>query len=114
VDDTVNNCVCFVGPLGMNHGSARKAHCCTGVLPVCAQRRAHLPAVTGVTGVWEVFWEKSISSGRESALGPLPDTSGEFLDVIEDLASLGHFGQDLALGVHDRGVITPEGLADLG
>ena len=98
----------------MKHGSTRKAHCCTGVWLVCAQNGTHLPAVTGVTGVWEVFGKKFCVDHRKSALGPLPDTGGEFLDVIEDFASLGHLGQDLALRVHDRGVITAEGLADLG
>lgn len=50
----------------------------------------------------------------ESALGALPNPGGEFLDLIEDLASLGHLATDLAFGVHDRGVVTAERLADLG
>ena len=33
--------------------------------------------------------------------------------MIEDFASFGHLGKDLALRVHDRSVITAEGLADL-
>jgi hypothetical protein len=47
-----------------------------------------------------------------SALRPLPYPGGEFLDVIEDFASLGHLGEDFALGVHDRGVVAAEGLPD--
>ena len=53
------------------------------------------------------------ASGRHSALGSLPNPSGEFLDVIEDFASFGHLGENLALGVHDGGVIAAECLADL-
>lgn len=51
--------------------------------------------------------------GRRLTLGPLPNPGGEFLDVIEDFASLGHFGEDFALGVHDGGVVAAECLADL-
>lgn len=60
------------------------------------------------------FFEKSATKARQSALGTLPDPSGELFDVIEDFTTLGHLGQDLALGVHDRGVIAAERLADLG
>ena len=49
-----------------------------------------------------------------SALGALPDPGGEFLDVIEHLTAIGHLVEDLFLRVHHRGVIAPEGLADLG
>ena len=60
------------------------------------------------------FLERICSERPESALGPLPDACGEFLDVIEHFTPLGHLGQDLSLGVHDRGVVAAEGLADLG
>ncbi len=53
------------------------------------------------------------ASGRRSALGPLPNPGGEFFDVIENFASLGHLGKDLALGVHDGGVVAAECLPDL-
>jgi hypothetical protein len=53
------------------------------------------------------------ASGRRSALGPLPNPGGEFLDVIEDFTSLGHLGEDFPLGVHDRGVVAAECLPDL-
>ena len=62
---------------------------------------------SGVTRTWA-----GVQAG--SALGALADASGEFFDVIEHLASLGHLGQDFALGVHDGGVVTTEGLPDLG
>ena len=53
-------------------------------------------------------------TGRRSALGALPDPGGELFDVIEDLATLGHLSANLLLRVHDRGVVSPERLADLG
>ena len=58
--------------------------------------------------------KKSDSNAGQSALGPLPDARGEFLDVIEDLAPLGHLGQDLSLRVHHGGVVATECLTDLG
>jgi hypothetical protein len=66
-----------------------------------------------VTGVREVFSKDGAAGGPISALGPLTDARGEFLDVIEHLAALGHFGEDLSLGVHHGGVVTTERLADL-
>ena len=60
------------------------------------------------------FLKKTSARALKSALGALTDASCEFLDVIEDLTSVGHFGQDLSLRVHDRGVVAPECLADLG
>ena|ERR1700730_1078863 len=69
-------------------------------------------AVTGGVAVPKVFLGRA-ASGRRSALGPLPNPGGEFLDVIEDFASLGHLGEDFALGVHDRGVVAAECLPDL-
>jgi len=50
--------------------------------------------------------------GRRSAFGTLTNPGGEFFDVIEDFASLGHLGEDLLLRVHDRGVVTAECLPD--
>lgn len=84
------------------------------VCSVCAQDYTHRRRVTRVTNVREVFFAEITGAGRGSALGALPNAGGELLDVIEDLTALGHFGQDLALGVHDRGVVAPECLADLG
>jgi hypothetical protein len=49
----------------------------------------------------------------ESALRALPNTGGQFLDVIEDLTSFSHFREDLALRVHDCGVVAAECLSDL-
>jgi hypothetical protein len=69
-------------------------------------------AVTGGVAVPKVFGIGP-ACGRRSALGPLPNPGGEFFDVIEDFASLGHLGEDFALGVHDRGVIAAECLPDL-
>jgi hypothetical protein len=65
--------------------------------------------VTGGMAVAEVF----PSFGRRSALGALANPGGEFFDVIEDFASLGHFRKDLLLRVHHGGVVAPERLADL-
>lgn len=78
----------------------------------------HRPVtVTGDVVVTKVFsrnfWLADPES-CESALGSLTNPGGEFLDVIEDLAAFLHFGQDLALGVHDGGVVATEGLTDLG
>jgi hypothetical protein len=63
-----------------------------------------------VTGVVEVFWKP----GRISALGALANPRRELFDVIEDLASLGHLGEDFLLRVHHCGVVAAEGLPDLG
>jgi hypothetical protein len=63
-----------------------------------------------VTGVVEVFW----NLGRISALGALANPRRELFDVIEDLASLGHLGEDFLLRVHHCGVVAAEGLPDLG
>jgi hypothetical protein len=51
---------------------------------------------------------------RQSALGALANPRGELFDVIEDLTTLGHLGQDLLLRVHHRGVVATERLPDLG
>jgi hypothetical protein len=63
------------------------------------------------------WWVGSAQSffgfGRRSALRPLPNPRGEFLDVIEDFASLGHFREDLLLGVHHCRVVAAERLTDL-
>lgn len=48
------------------------------------------------------------------SLGLLADAGGQFLDMIEDLTPLGHFGTDLLRGVHDGGVIPAERLPDSG
>ena len=48
----------------------------------------------------------------DSVLGTLPDPGGELFDVIENLTPRSHFLLDLALGVHHRGVVAAEGLAD--
>ena len=66
--------------------------------------------VTGVVAEIEVFW----NLGRISALGALANPRRELFDVIEDLASLGHLGQDFLLRVHHCGVVAAEGLPDLG
>ena len=60
-----------------------------------------------------VPWDARMTA-RRSALGALPDPGGELFDVIEDLAALGHLSANLLLRVHDRGVVSPERLADLG
>ena len=54
-----------------------------------------------------------MQGGQISALGALADPRGEFLHVIEDLSAVCHFIEDFLLGIHDRGVVTPERLADL-
>jgi hypothetical protein len=66
--------------------------------------------VTGVVAGMEVFWK----SGRISALGALANPRRELFDVIEDLTTLSHLGQDFLLGVHHRGVVAAECLPDLG
>jgi hypothetical protein len=66
--------------------------------------------VTGVVAEVEVFWDY----GRISALGALANPRRELFDVIEDLAALGHLGEDLLLRVHHRGVVAAECLPDLG
>jgi len=69
-------------------------------------------AVTGGLAVAKVFWRLWCLS-RRSALGPLPNAGGEFLDVVEDFASFGHFREDLLLRVHHGCVVAAEGLPDL-
>ena len=51
---------------------------------------------------------------RGSALGALANAGGEFLDMVENLAAVRHLVENLALGVHHRGVITTERLPDFG
>lgn len=80
----------------------------------CPQRYPQGGSVTGGTRDAKVFCNDRRVNTPESALGALPNPGGEFLDLIEDLASLGHLATDLAFGVHDRGVVTAERLADLG
>ena len=65
--------------------------------------------VTGVVAEIEVFW----NLGQISALGALANPRRELFDVIEDLASLGHLGENFLLRVHHGGVVTPERLSDL-
>lgn len=77
---------------------------CTG----CPQRSS----VIGGTQDAKVFLNFGIPTPVVSVLGALPDTGGEFLDVIEDVAPGCHFGEDFALRVHDGGVVTAEGLTD--
>jgi hypothetical protein len=103
-----------VGPLGIKYGCARNSGACAGVRVVCAQSGSHRGTVAGVTCEPEVFCRKSTETWAGSALGTLPNASGELFDVIEHLTSLGHLGQDFALGVHDRGVVTAECLTDFG
>jgi hypothetical protein len=57
---------------------------------------------------------RPLNCHRLSALGALPDSGGEFFDVIEDLTARGHLAEDFPLGVHDGGVIAAECLTDLG
>jgi hypothetical protein len=66
--------------------------------------------VTGVMAEIEVFW----NLGRISALRALANPCCELFDVIEDLTSLGHLGEDFLLRVHHCGVVAAEGLPDLG
>ena len=51
---------------------------------------------------------------QRSALGALADARGQFFDVVENFAALGHLGANLLLRVHHCGVIAAESLADLG
>jgi hypothetical protein len=47
--------------------------------------------------------------------GPLLDAGGEFLHLVVGAAALSHFLADLAVRVHDSGVVTAtEGLPDPG
>ena len=54
-----------------------------------------------------LFWRD-----QRSALGPLADSGGQFLDLIEDVTALSHFAANLAFCVDHCGVVTAEGLAD--
>lgn len=81
----------------------------------CPQWRPHQTTVTLGAGVMKVFWKIARRVTRcRSALGALADAGGEFFDVIEDLATLGHLPANLAVGIHHRGVVAAESLADLG
>jgi hypothetical protein len=112
VDEKVDNFVLCVGGLGIKYSCARNSEAYASVRVVCAQSGPHHRTVAGVTCESEVFLQESSEMWPASALGALPNASGELLDVIEHLASLGHLGQDLALGVHDRSVVTAECLTD--
>ena len=125
---TVGCPCCWAMPAGLWMTTARLCGLCVGVgeCPRMCTRAGYrgesasrLPtgictadAVTGGVAVSKVFWAR-VACGRRSALGPLPNSGGEFLDVIEDFASLGHLGEDFALRVHDRGVVAAECLANL-
>lgn len=65
---------------------------------------------TGAAKVSGAITRHAVPTRRaNSALRPLTNLGGEFLDVIEDLAVRRHLVADLLLGVHDRGVIATEG-----
>jgi hypothetical protein len=100
--------------LGMNDERVRVCDWCTAVSSVCAHACAQRVGCDWCDGGARSFFGKKFDSVGVSALGPLTDTSGEFLDVIEHLTPLSHLRQDFSLGVHDRGVVTAERLADLG
>src|SRR5215203_677879 len=76
--------------------------------------RAERTLVGAVTRRLRTTSARSMDRMRPSALGALADSGGEFLDVIEDLATFGHLAANLLLGIHHRGVIAAERLADLG
>lgn len=98
-----------VGGWGRSHGCALSGVSVPGY-PVVVHTvyTQHVP-VTDDADEYKVF-----CAGRQSALGALPDAGGQFFDLVEDLATFGHVLADLAVGVHDRGVVTAESLADLG
>jgi hypothetical protein len=114
VDDNVDNLALCVGPLGMKDACALQLCCCTGVGSVCTQSCAHHQGCGWCDRRARSFLKKIRIVALDSALGPLPDASCEFFDVIEHLAPFRHLGQDFSLRVHDRGVVTAECLADLG
>jgi hypothetical protein len=94
-------------------GSAAVVHGRSGgVMSVGSLRTAvsTAGAVTDVVAESKVFR----NLGGRSALRALPNASGEFFDVIEDLPPLGHLRQNLLLRVHHGGVVAPERLPDLG
>jgi hypothetical protein len=113
VDDTLT----IVGAAWGRWGSmpvVRVTTTAAGEIAWSVHRGAHNGrGVAGVTRGREVF-EQVLDTSAASALGALTNASGELFDVIEDFSALGHLGQDLALGVHDRGVVAAERLADLG
>lgn len=80
----------------------------------CPQRYPQAAVATGDASVPEVFCQNLAFGTRGSTLGALPDAGGEFFDLIEDLAAFGHLTANFAFGVHHRGVVAAEGLADLG
>ena len=76
-----------------------------------AHRHIHSRRCDWWVGSAGSFWRLVV--GRRSALRPLPNPGGEFLDMIEDFAPFGHLGENFALGIHDRGVVAAECLPDL-
>jgi hypothetical protein len=58
---------------------------------------------------------EEVGRRRAGPSGVLFDAVGEFGDLVVEGAALGHVLADLAVGVHDRGVVAAaEGLADAG
>ena len=98
------------GEVGVFHGGLTVARYLS---EGCPHDVHTIGAVTTDTSATKVFSTRGFV-GPRSVLGTLPNTGGEFLDVIEDLASGGHLVEDFLLRVHDGRVVAPEGLADFG
>src|SRR5450432_3213852 len=74
--------------------------------PVCTDSDAKQRGVN--------VWLRKVR-GRLAGQSLLLDPVGQLSDLVVDRAALGHQGSDLAVGVHDRGVIpAAKLLADLG
>jgi hypothetical protein len=131
VHDTPTDCVVYVQWLGMARGCGRIQHVCDGCHQF-AHSGIHSPHCDSWYRRGESFLGRVATYGgsslqfrtttghsthrgrRRSALGALANPSSELFDVIEDLTTLGHLGQDFLLGVHHRGVVATECLPDLG
>jgi hypothetical protein len=108
-----------VGSMCRGWGSTRTVHVAVKSCGNCKQvshRRIHSRCCDSWGNRGRSFLEicaRTRGKALRLALGPLPNPGREFLDVIEHFASLGHLGEDFALGVHDRGVVAAECLSDL-
>ena len=84
--------------------------------------RRRLPGyrpVTPAAQLWTNLWTDTrawwVLLAELLLAGLVADPVGQLGDLVVDRTALGHQLTDLAVGVHDRGVVAPpEELADLG
>ena len=85
------------------------------IRPIVKVCRAVLSGTWGLPPITPLGRTLSRSGEPRSGSGALLDPGGEFLHLVVGATAFGHLLADLAVGVHDRGVIAAaENLADSG